>query len=104
MRFTVNNTNHREIIDLIKYPIITDKATRLLELNQYTFATDIKANKEQIKLAIEYLFPVKVSAVNTYHAPIKKKRIGKFIGNKPKYKRAVISLEAGSSIDLFSES
>jgi large subunit ribosomal protein L23 len=100
----VNNTNHREIIDLIKYPIITDKATRLLELNQYTFATDIKANKEQIKLAIEYLFPVKVSAVNTYHAPIKKKRIGKFIGNKPKYKRAVISLEAGSSIDLFSES
>lgn len=100
----MNNTNHREIIDLIKYPIITDKATRLLELNQYTFATDIKANKEQIKLAIEYLFPVKVSAVNTYHAPIKKKRIGKFIGNKPKYKRAVISLEAGSSIDLFSES
>lgn len=100
----MNNTNYRQIIDLIKYPIITDKATRLLELNQYTFATDIKANKEQIKLAIEYLFPVKVSAVNTYHSPVKKKRIGKFIGNKPKYKRAVVSLESGSSIDLFSES
>ena len=92
----MNNTNYRQIIDLIKYPIITDKATRLLELNQYTFATDIKA--------IEYLFKVKVSAVNTYHAPIKKKRIGKFIGHKPKYKRAVISLASGSSIDLFSES
>lgn len=36
-RFTVNNTNYRQIIDLIKYPIITDKATRLLEINQYTF-------------------------------------------------------------------
>ena len=56
----MNNTNYRQIIDLIKYPIITDKATRLLEINQYTFATDIKANKEQIKLAIEYLFQVKV--------------------------------------------
>ena len=65
----MTNTNYRQIIDLIKYPIITDKATRLLELNQYTFATDIKANKEQIKAAIEYLFQVKVIAVNTYHSP-----------------------------------
>lgn len=103
MRFTVNNTNYRQIIDLIKYPIITDKATRLLELNQYTFATDLRANKDQIKSAIEYLFKVKVSAVNTYHAPAKKKRIGKFIGKKAKYKRAVVTLQSGSSIDLFSE-
>lgn len=103
MRFTVNNKNYRQIIDLIKYPIITDKATRLLELNQYTFATDIKANKEQIKSAIEYLFQVKVTAVNTYHAPIKKKRVGRFMGRKSKYKRAIITLESGNSIDLFSE-
>ena len=99
----MNNTNYRQIIDLIKYPIITDKATRLLELNQYTFATDIKANKDQMKDAIEYLFQVKVSAVNTYHAPMKKKRIGKFMGQKTKYKRAIITLESGNSIDLFSE-
>ena len=99
----MNNTNYRQIIDLIKYPIITDKATRLLELNQYTFATDLRANKDQIKSAIEYLFKVKVSAVNTYHAPVKKKRIGKFIGKKTKYKRAVVTLQSGSSIDLFSE-
>ena len=96
----MNNKNYRQIIDLIKYPIITDKATRLLELNQYTFATDIKANKEQIKSAIEYLFQVKVTAVNTYHAPIKKKRVGKFMGRKSKYKRAIITLESGNSIDL----
>ena len=75
----MNNTNYRQIIDLIKYPIITDKATRLLELNQYTFATDLRANKDQIKSAIEYLFKVKVSAVNTYHAPVKKKRIVFFL-------------------------
>ena len=74
-----------------------------MEINQYTFATDIKATKDQIKLAVEYLFQVKVTAVNTYHAPVKKKRIGKYIGKKTKYKRAIISLEAGSSIDLFSE-
>ena len=52
---------------------------------------------------MKYLFQVKVTAVNTYHAPVKKKRIGKFIGQKPKYKRAIVSLESGSSIDLFSE-
>ena len=46
---------------------------------------------------------MKVSAVNTYHAPVKKKRIGKFMGQKPKYKRAIITLESGNSIDLFSE-
>ena len=65
--------------------------------------SQLKATKEQIKLAIEYLFQVKVTAVNTYHAPIKKKRIGKYIGQKTKYKRAIITLESGSSIDLFSE-
>merc|ERR1711966_633283 len=57
---TENNTNYRQIIDLIKYPIITDKATRLLEINQYAFATDPTANKTEIKTAIEYLFQVKV--------------------------------------------
>lgn len=80
----MNNTNYRQIIDLIKYPIITDKATRLLEINQYTFATDIKANKEQIKSAIEYLFQVKVTAVNTYHAPVKKKKNWKIYRTKAK--------------------
>nr|YP_009420472.1 ribosomal protein L23 [Chroomonas placoidea]ASO76111.1 ribosomal protein L23 [Chroomonas placoidea] len=93
----------RVLIDLIKYPIITDKATRLLESNQYSFATDSKAAKTDIKLAIEYLFQVKVASVNTYNTPKKTRRIGKFIGNKANYKRAIVTLASGDSINLFSE-
>ena len=96
-------TDKRQLVDLIKYPIITDKATRLLESNQYSFATARKTNKGDIKSAIEYLFNVKVIAVNTYNAPQKKRRIGRFIGSKPRYKRAIVTLAEGDSINLFSE-
>nr|BDA97918.1 ribosomal protein L23 [Chroomonas collegionis] len=95
--------DQRTLIDLIKYPIITDKATRLLESNQYSFATDSKADKTEIKLAIEYIFQVKVTAVNTYNTPKKTRRIGRFIGNKANYKRAIVTLASGDSINLFSE-
>ncbi|MFZ4858906.1 MAG: 50S ribosomal protein L23 [Desulfuromonadaceae bacterium] len=93
----------RNLIDLIKYPIITDKATKLLELNQYTFATDLKSNKIEIKKAIEYLFKVKVTAVNTCNPPNKQRKIGRFIGNKPGYKKTIVTLAPGNSINLFSE-
>ena len=93
----------RLLIDLIKYPIITDKATRLLESNQYSFATDSKAAKTDIKLAIEYLFQVKVTSVNTYNTPKKTRRVGKFVGTKASYKRAIVTLASGDSINLFSE-
>ena len=95
--------NLRKLIDLVKYPIITDKATKLLELNQYTFAIDPKSSKPQLKSAIEYLFNVKVVSINTLNPPIKQRRIGKFIGNKPRYKKAIITLASGNSINLFSE-
>lgn len=94
-------SNH--LADLIKYPIITDKATKLLELNQYTFATANYADKTQIKLAIEKLFDVKVVAVNTHRLPKKQRKIGKFIGNKSNYKRAILTLAPNNSINLFSE-
>lgn len=100
----MTNTNQRFLIDLIKYPIITDKATRLLESNQYSFATDPKADKIEIKAAIQQLFDVKVISVNTYNTPRKTRRIGKFIGSKPNYKRAIVTLASGNSINLFSES
>jgi large subunit ribosomal protein L23 len=95
--------NLRKLIDLVKYPIITDKATKLLELNQYTFAIDSKSNKTEVKSAIEYLFNVKVISINTSNPPTKQRRIGKFIGNKPQYKKAIITLAPGNSINLFSE-
>ena len=96
-----NSTNSS--IQIIKYPIITDKSTRLLENNQYSFIVDRYSDKLKIKTAIEYLFDVKVIKVNTCRLPRKKKRVGKYIGWKPQYKKAVISLAEGDVINLFSE-
>ena len=89
--------------DIIKYPIITDKATRLLENNQYSFIVDRGSNKLVIKAAVEYLFNVKVIKVNTCHLPRKKKRVGKYIGWKPQHKKAIVSLAEGDIINLFTE-
>jgi large subunit ribosomal protein L23 len=89
---------------IIKYPIITDKATRLLENNQYSFVVDRYSDKPMIKTAIEYLFNVKVLKVNTCRLPRKKKRVGKYIGWKPQYKKAVVTLSEGDVINLFTDS
>ena len=90
-------------VNIIKYPLITDKATRLLENNQYTFVVDRKANKVTIKNTIEYLFNVKVVKVNSCHLSRKKKRVGKYIGWKPQYKKAIVKLAKDDVIDLFTE-
>ena len=89
------------LADLIRRPLLTEKATLLLENNQYVFEVAPVANKLQIKAAIEELFDVKVVAVNTYNPPKKKRRVGRFIGRRPHYKRAVVTLAAGDSIPLF---
>lgn len=89
--------------NIIKYPLITDKSTRLLENNQYSFVVDRKSDKITIKNAIEYLFNVKVVKVNTCCLPRKKKRVGKYIGWKPQYKKAIVSLAEGNVINLFTE-
>ena len=88
---------------IIKYPIITDKATRLLEKNQYSFIVDRHSDKITIKATIEYLFNVKVIKINTSHLPRKKKRVGKYIGWKPQYKKAIVRLAEGDVINLFTE-
>lgn len=88
---------------IIKYPIITDKATRLLENNQYSFIVDRNSDKIAIKTTIEDLFNVKVIKVNTCCLPRKKKRVGKYIGWKPQYKKAIVSLSEGDVINLFPE-
>ena len=86
---------------IIKYPIITDKATRLLENNQYSFIVDRYSDKTTIKAAIEDLFNVKVIKINTCRLPRKKKRVGKYIGWKPQYKKAILTLSEGDTINLF---
>lgn len=91
----------RSLPDLIRRPIVTEKATILLEDNQYTFEVSPKATKPDIKAAIEYLFDVKVLSVRTFNLPPKKRRMGRFVGHKPHYKKAVVTLAEGDSITLF---
>ncbi len=94
----------RSNAQIVKYPIITDKATRLLENNQYSFIVDRYSDKTSIKLAIESLFGVKVIKINTCRLPRKQKRVGKYIGWKPQYKKAIVKLSEGDVINLFTES
>jgi large subunit ribosomal protein L23 len=85
----------RNLADLVRRPIVTEKATILMEQNKYTFEVIPKATKTEIKAAIEDLFQVKVVKINTANPPRKKKRVGRFIGYKPQYKRAIVTIAAG---------
>ncbi|MBW4650809.1 MAG: 50S ribosomal protein L23 [Kastovskya adunca ATA6-11-RM4] len=93
----------RKLADLVLRPIVTEKATMLLEQNQYVFEVVPKATKPEIKAAIQSLFDVKVISVNTLRPPRKQRRVGKFLGYKPQYKRAIVTLSPGDSITLFPE-
>jgi large subunit ribosomal protein L23 len=104
-RFIVINSSniYRSNGQIIKYPIITDKATRLLENNQYSFIVDRYSDKISIKAAIESLFSVKVVKINTCRLPRKQKRVGKYLGWKPQYKKAIVTLSEGDVINLFTD-
>ena len=102
MNNSVNSS--RSSVQIVKYPIITDKATRLLENNQYSFVVDRYSDKIEIKEAIENLFDVKVIKINTCNLPRKKKRVGRYIGWKSQYKKAIVTLSEGDVINLFTDS
>ena len=95
--------NQNPFISLVKYPILTEKTIQLLQSNQYSFAVDKKANKVSIKSAIEELFDVKVVSVNTSMRPLKRRRVGKFIGRKTQHKKAIVTLAPENSITFFEE-
>lgn len=87
--------------DIIKAPIITEKTADLAQnKNTITFSVDVKANKTQIKQAIEKIFDVKVESVNTINVHPKKKRVGRYAGKTNKVKKAIVKLAEGSSIEL----
>ncbi|MEN9565082.1 MAG: ribosomal protein [Cyanobacteriota bacterium] len=91
----------RDLADLILKPIITEKGTIQMELGKYVFDVLPKATKPDIRAAIESLFDVTVVKVNTLTLPRKKRRVGKFVGYKAQYKRAIVTLKEGDSIALF---
>lgn len=85
----------RALADLVRRPIVTEKATMLMEQNKYTFEVSPKATKPEIKAAIESIFEVKVTKINTLNPPRKKRRVGRFVGYKPHYKRAIVTVATG---------
>ena len=92
---------------IIKKPVITEKMTAISEkLNRYAFIVDKRANKLQIKKAVEELYGVKVAAVNTMNYDGKKKsrytKAGIVTGRRPAFKKAVVTLKEGDTIDFFS--
>ncbi len=94
---------HR-LADVIRRPLITEKATNALELNQYTFEVDHRAAKPDIKAAVEQLFNVRVIGISTMNPPRKSRRVGKFSGKRAQVKKAVVRLAEGNTIQLFPES
>lgn len=87
--------------DIIIKPIITEKSAQLVENLQYTFEVAKDANKVEIKNAIEKIFNVKVVAIRTINVHRKAKRMQRYQGFKPAYKKAIVKLAPGQSIDAF---
>jgi large subunit ribosomal protein L23 len=82
-------------------PIITEKTTLLTGLDKYVFEVDLRANKNQIKEAVQLAFSVRVSEVNTMKMKGKAKRFGRKVTNRPDWKKAIVTLVPGDKIELF---
>jgi len=88
--------------DLVRRPVITERATELMEQGKYVFEVDRRANKTEIRQAIEKLFGVKVEKVSTLRVPGKRKRVGKHVGYTSAWKKAIVKLTADSKpIEIF---
>jgi large subunit ribosomal protein L23 len=87
--------------DVILRPVISEKSYSLLDYNKYTFEVHPKARKTEIRQAVETIFGVKVTAVNTMKVPPKPKRQGWTAGQTRAGKKAVVSLAPGHSIEFF---
>ena len=85
---------------LIK-PLITEKNTMLGAEGKYTFKIDRRANKTLVKEAVETIFKVNVSAVNTISVPPKTRRVGRTIGKTQAWKKAVVTLRPGQRLEIF---
>jgi large subunit ribosomal protein L23 len=88
------------VYQIILSPVVTEKATRLNETSQVTFKVTLDATKPEIKAAVEKLFNVKVEAVNTIRMKGKTKRFRGREGQRSDWKKAMVKLQAGQTIDL----
>ena len=87
---------------VLRRPLVTEKSTIAREeRNVVTFAVDPRANKHEIQRAVEELFSVKVLDVRTMRMPRKTRRIGRFVGRRPEWKKALVRLAEGQAIEFF---
>ncbi|QLK86621.1 50S ribosomal protein L23 [Staphylococcus sp. 17KM0847] len=89
-----------EARDILKRPVITEKSSEAMAEDKYTFDVDVRANKTQVKKAVEEIFEVKVANVNIINYKPKKKRMGRYQGYTNKRRKAIVTLKEGQ-IDLF---
>ena len=90
-----------EARDIIIRPLITEKSTALMAEGKYVFEVAKAANKIEIAKAVSEIFKVKVEGVNTINVTGKVKRMGRFIGKRSDYKKAIVKLAEGNTIPLF---
>jgi large subunit ribosomal protein L23 len=87
--------------DVLVKPLVTEKASAMMQENKYTFVVALDANKTEIRQAIEELYKVKVVNVTTLRVLGKTKRMGKYQGKRSDYKKAIVRLAEGNTIPVF---
>ena len=97
------STLHKDHRDVLIAPVVSEKSYGLLDNNKYTFIVHPDANKTEIKIAVEKVFNVKVTSVNTLNRQGKSRRTRNGIGKRKDTKRAIVSLADGDRIDIFGQ-
>ena len=87
-------------LEILKAPVITEKSQTEKANGKYTFKVDPRANKIEIKNAIEKIFNVKVTSIRTLNVKPKKRRVGRYTGLTNRYKKAIVTLAEGQTINL----
>jgi large subunit ribosomal protein L23 len=91
----------KDLTRVIVRPVVTEKSTDMSESDKYVFEVATDANKNEIKQAVERFFGVKVREVRTMNVKGKPKRLGRHMGRRKDWKKAIITVQSGDKIDLF---
>lgn len=85
---------------LIKNPIVSERATQMSALGKYVFLVDQKATKPEVKKAVEGIYKVNVEKVHVINSKPKPRQMGRYIGVKPGYRKAIVTLKEGQKLDI----
>lgn len=97
---TAAKTDSRKAALVLKAPLVAEKATDLAKLNQYVFKVYPETNKSEVKKAVEGFYGVKVLKVNIVNLPAKQRRLGRILGWKPGFKKAIVKIKEGQKIEV----